>query len=142
MNASHIVTHQLYWKSLRFCRFRSKHKPRLDRHNYKLAKEVRRNIHSCLYGMLFNAPAVSFIYERSGAVNKLRCKLSEFSLRVTWCFFRLFLMQICYANAGISLATTCHRRTHARWLRQRWSNIRLVTRPESVTRDRRATYEG
>ena len=25
---------------------------------------------------------------------------------------------------------------------QRWSNIRLATRPESVTRDRRATYEG
>ena len=27
-------------------------------------------------------------------------------------------------------------------LKQRWSNIRLATRPESVTRDRRATYEG
>ena len=27
-------------------------------------------------------------------------------------------------------------------LDQRWSNIRLATRPESVTRDRRATYEG
>ena len=30
-----------------------------------------------------------------------------------------------------------------RWrFNQRWSNIRLATRPESVTRDRRATYEG
>ena len=41
------------------------------------------------------------------------------SLRVTRCFFRLFVMQICYVNAITSLATTCDRRTQSRWLRYR-----------------------